>query len=78
MYASSVTGDDLARVVEWKVITKMNEKLLLMLAVEEVEYAIKQMHPTKASGPDGMAPIFFTEILKDNWKGCYKCGTPGT
>lgn len=26
---------------------------------EEVFFALKQMHPTKALGPNGMTPIFF-------------------
>ena len=37
----------------------MNEELFVDFKVEEVWYALEQMHPTKAPGPDGMSPIFF-------------------
>ena len=37
----------------------MNEELLADFKVEKVWYALKQMHPTKAPGLDGMSPIFF-------------------
>ena len=37
----------------------MNESLLVECKVEEVWKALKQMHPTKALGSDGMSPIFY-------------------
>ena len=37
----------------------MNEELLVVFKAEEVWFALKQMHPTKALGPAGMSPIFF-------------------
>ena len=37
----------------------MNEDLLSDFRVEEVQQALKQMHPTKSPGPDGMSSIFF-------------------
>ena len=42
-----------------QVSTEMNEGLLADFKAEEVWYALKQMHPTKAPVPDGMSPIFF-------------------
>ena len=37
----------------------MNQLLIQEFTREEVEVALKQMHPTKALGPDGMSAIFF-------------------
>ena len=37
----------------------MNQFLTKEFTKEEVEEALKQMHPTKAPGPDGMSAIFF-------------------
>ena len=37
----------------------MNEELLAVFKAEEVWFALKQMHPTKALRPAGMSPIFF-------------------
>lgn len=39
----------------------MNESLIAEFKVEEVWRALKQMHPTKAPGPDGMSPVFFQQ-----------------
>ena len=37
----------------------MNQGLIAAFIREEVVTALKQMHPTKAPGPDGMLAIFF-------------------
>ena len=42
-----------------RVSTDMNEDLNADFMAEEVWNALKQMHPTKAPGLDGMSPIFF-------------------
>ena len=42
-----------------RVSTDMNEDQNAEFKAEEVWNALKQMHPTKAPGPDGMSPIFF-------------------
>ena len=39
----------------------MNENLVADFKVEEVRRALNQMHSTKASGPDGMSPIFYQQ-----------------
>ena len=38
---------------------RMNSRLLQEFQDFEVEQALKQMHPMKASGPDGMPPLFY-------------------
>ena len=42
-----------------KVSSEMNQSLIKEFTKEEVVAALKQMHPTKAPGPDGMSAIFF-------------------
>lgn len=45
--------------LERKVTRQMNEDLSRHFVEEEVVLALKQMHPSKALGLNGMAPIFF-------------------
>ena len=45
--------------INQRVSPEMNESLTAEFKAEEVWRALKQMHPTKAPGPDGMSPIFF-------------------
>ena len=47
------------RVIDRRVSDDTNDVLLKEFRVEEVRRALKQMHPTKSLGPDGMSPIFF-------------------
>lgn len=37
----------------------MNVALTKQLSMEEVHSALKQMHPSKAPGPDGFSPSFY-------------------
>ena len=46
-----------------KVTEDMNQRLIQEFTREEVEAALKQMHPTKAPDPDGMSVIFFQKYL---------------
>lgn len=39
--------------------TKQNEALIAEFTYEEFSIAVQQMHPDKASGPDGLNPAFF-------------------
>ena len=45
--------------IEKRVSDDMNDDLLQEFREEEVRRALKQMHPTKSPGPDGMSPVFF-------------------
>ena len=47
--------------INHRVSLEMNESLTVEFKAEEVWRALKQMHPTKALGPDGMSPIFFQQ-----------------
>lgn len=42
-----------------KVSPEMNQSLIKEFSNEEVKAPLKQMHPTKAPGPDSMSAIFF-------------------
>ena len=45
--------------MEERVSLEMNEELQREFRAEEVWMALKQMHPTKAPGLDGMSPIIY-------------------
>ena len=45
--------------VERCITPEMNKYLLEAFGVEEVKYAINQMHPTKSPGPNGMSLLFY-------------------
>lgn len=55
----SILHMKLVNEVGHKVTNEMNERLSTELIAKEITMAVKQMHLTKVSGPDGMAPIFF-------------------
>ncbi|OMO59710.1 reverse transcriptase [Corchorus capsularis] len=50
--------DEILEAVNPSITTEMNEHLLADFTAEEIFTALKQIHPTKAPGPDGM-PVFF-------------------
>ena len=43
--------------MESNVSIEMNQDLIKQFTKEEVEVALKQMHPTKAPSPDGMSAV---------------------
>ena len=51
--------EDSLSAMSYRVSTDMNVELIAKFRAEEVWSALKQMHPTKSPGPDGMSPIFF-------------------
>ena len=49
----------MTNLIQAKVTEEMNEELTKEFTTEEVKAALKQMHPTKAPGLDGMSAIFY-------------------
>lgn len=47
--------------INQRVSPEMNESLTAKFRAEEVWQALKQMHPMKAPGPNGMSSIFFQQ-----------------
>ena len=45
--------------ISLRVTLNMNKELLAKFKAAEIWKALKQMHPTKAPGPNGMSPLFF-------------------
>ena len=45
--------------VEPKVTPEMNNGLLVDFSPKDIADALKQFHPDKSPGPDGMSPFFF-------------------
>ena len=61
IYSSSHPShiEEVIEAISSKVIDDMNESLTRELTNEEVVVALKQIHPNKAPGLDGMSAVFF-------------------
>ena len=51
--------EEVTNLIPAKVSEEMNGDLTKDFTVEEVRTSLRQMHPTKAPGPDGMSAIFY-------------------
>ena len=56
-----------------RVTPEMNNVLLKEFTVEEVKVALKQMHPIKSPGLDGMSPIFYQKYWETIGLGVLNC-----
>jgi hypothetical protein len=61
--ATSKNMEPIIDAIEQRVTPSMNERLLREFTMEEVELALNQMSPLKASGPDGFSGDFYQK----NW-----------
>ena len=57
--SSPLDFSELLQAIQSKLTPSMNQMLLKPFTGEEVRLALKQMHPLKAPGPNGMPPLFF-------------------
>ena len=57
--SSSNQFEQVTDLIPVKVTDEMNMELTRGFTKEEVVIALKQMHPTKSPGPDGMSALFF-------------------
>lgn len=60
-------------VAQARVSREKNDKLVQDISFEEFTVAVKQMHPDKASSPDGLNPAFFQHFWESMGKEVYEC-----
>ena len=56
--------EEVTHLIPAKVTVDMDESLIKEFTAEEIQTTLLQMHPTKASGPDGMSTIFYQKYWK--------------
>ena len=56
-----------------RVSEEQNRRLIEEVSFDEFTLAIKQMHPDKASGPDGLNPAFFHQFWNMLGKEVFRC-----
>ena len=59
---------DVTQGIQQKVTNAMNVDLCREFTSKEVGIAVKDIYPTKASGPDGMSVLFYQKILAQHWR----------
>lgn len=52
---------------------EQNSRLVEEVTFEEFSLAVKQMHPDKASGPDGLNPAFIQQLWSILGKEVFIC-----
>jgi hypothetical protein len=61
------TSQQLLNVVETRVTSGMNEKLMKEFTFDEVKAALDSIGDLKAPGPDGMPSVFLQQVLGSCW-----------
>ena len=56
--------EEVTHLIPAKVTVDMDESFIKEFTAEEIQTTLLQMHPTKASGPDGMSTIFYQKYWK--------------
>ena len=56
--------EEVTHLIPAKVTVDMDESLIKEFTAEEIQTTLLQMHPTQASGPDGMSTIFYQKYWK--------------
>lgn len=56
--SNPLTIDEVTSVVPRLISDEMNQSLIQEITIEEVWQSLKQMHPSKAPGPDGFSQVF--------------------
>ena len=51
--------DEILGAMQPRVTSSMNQKITMEFTADEVNMTLKQMYPLKASGLDGMPPLFY-------------------
>ena len=51
--------DEILGAMQPRVTSSMNQKITMEFTADEVNMALKQMYPLKASGLDGIPPLFY-------------------
>ena len=51
--------EEVTNLIQAEVAKEMNEELTKEFIAKEVKAALRQMHPTKAPGPDGMSAVLY-------------------
>lgn len=64
----SAGSDEVLAAVQPTVSPEMNASLLKPFVAEEVNVALKQMHLTKATGPDGFGACFYQKFWSIVWE----------
>lgn len=70
---SESNQEDISDITEAKITEAQNAKLVEEFTFEEFSLAVKQMHPDKSAGPDGLNPAFYQNFWSLLGKEVFQC-----